>query len=215
MAVIRVVLTDDHPIYRKGLKAALETFPDIKVIGEGHCCQDAITLVGREKPEILLLDVRLHEENSLTRVKRIKEISPGTKVIALTAYGDEHIILTAIRFGVNAFLLKDRGIEELVECIRAVSEGKSFLDPTVTEIVFSSMRKFMDHDVSTPTFVDEEILSPREREVFILVRAGLPNKKIAEHLYISSNTVHNHLVNIYRKLGVSKRRQVLEIAKEL
>ncbi|MHB1407903.1 MAG: response regulator [Desulfitobacteriaceae bacterium] len=215
MDVIRVVIADDHPIYRKGLKAALQTFTDIKIIGEAHSCQESLFLVGQEKPDVLLLDVRLQEENSLTKVTRIKEICPRTKVITLTAYGDQHIIMMAIRFAVHGFLLKDAGIEELVQCIRAVNTGKFYLDPTVTEIVFIALQKFLDHDISTPTAVDEDILSPREREVFILVRAGLSNKKIAEHLSISANTVHNHLVNIYRKLGVSKRRQVLEMTEEL
>ncbi len=215
MDAYRVALADDHPIYRKGLKAALETFQDIAVCGEAQSCPETITVVGREKPHILLLDVRLHEENSLTRVMRIKEISPRTKVIALTAYGDQHIIMTAIRFGVDGFLLKDTGIAELVQCIRAVGGGKSFLDPTVTQVVFAALKKFLDRDSSTPNAMDEDILSPREREVYILVRAGLSNKKIADHLSISSNTVHNHLVNIYRKLGVSKRRQVLEMTEEL
>lgn len=209
MAGIRVALADDHPIYRQGLYAALETIPGVEAVGEASSCRELASLVTKTFPDVVLLDVRMGEDNGLAAVEKIRETSPRTRVIAITAYDDEEILTAAVQAGVDGFLVKDAGLDDLAAAIRAVASGKGFISPSATKQFLQLAAKLINQARGPQAATSIECLTPREKEVLALAREGLTNRQIADRLLISENTVHNHLINIYRKLGLTRRRQLL------
>ncbi|PRR75045.1 response regulator transcription factor [Neomoorella humiferrea] len=222
MEQIRIVLADDHPIYRSGLHAALDVEPDFNVIGEAGDLSQLIATVEQLQPDILLLDVILGNENSLRILDFLHEVAPRMRIVILTAFADRDIIITAIKSGVHGFIIKEAGRIEIAAAIRCVYQNKAYLDPRVTGIVFKFINNFIcKHNQEARNTGDgeqllksEKLLSKREKEIFLLARRGLKNKEIATHLHISAHTVHNHLLNIYRKLGISNRHQLMMIAND-
>nr|WP_277998726.1 response regulator transcription factor [Moorella sulfitireducens] len=207
-------MADDHPIYRAGLRTALESEPDFNVVGEAGDFSQLLTLVEQLNPDVLLLDVMLGEENSLHFLDLLHEIGPQMQVIILTAFADKDILLSAIRAGIQGFVIKEAGRVEIATAIRCVYQNKAYLDPRVTKMVIKLINSLItSRDLEKAAGDEKQLqkshtLTKREREIFCLVRRGLKNKEIATRLNISTHTVHNHLINIYRKLGVSHRRQL-------
>ncbi|WP_285506198.1 response regulator transcription factor [Actinokineospora sp. NBRC 105648] len=197
--MIRVLIADDHPVVRAGLRAVLETEPDLLVVGAAGTAQEALERA--DEADVVLMDLRFGPGMSgAEATARITARGSAVKVLVLTTYDTDADILTAIEAGATGYLLKDTPPEELAAAVRTAAAGRSALAPTVAA-------RLMDR-VRTPT----EALSLREIEVLGLVAAGLSNERIARALHLSQATVKSHLVHVYAKLGVDSRTAAVAVA---
>ena len=191
---IRLLIADDHPVVRAGLRGMLSAEPDFEVVGEATNGAEAVALTGELRPDIVLMDLRMPEVDGVTAISQIKEEYPETQVLVLTTYESDADILRAIETGATGYLLKDAPREELFAAIRTAAQGKSPLAPNVATRLMQRMRD-----------LDEEALSAREIEVLELVASGTSNKEIAKRLWVSETTVKSHMLHIFDKLGVTDR----------
>ncbi|NPV70135.1 MAG: response regulator transcription factor [Firmicutes bacterium] len=194
---IRVVIVDDQVIVREGLRAMLRLEPDIEIVGEAYDGPSAVETSRLHKPEVVLLDVKMPQSRGSDYIGPIREVSPSTRVVMLTAYDDEEYVQQAIRMGADGYALKNLSAAELVDAIRSVHAGSGYIDPAVARAVMDT--------VSFNTNVSS--LTAREQEVLALIAEGLTNVQIAERLYLSINTVKFHVAQILRKLGVQRRTE--------
>ena len=205
MAKIRIVLADDHVILRQGTRQLLEHESDMEVVGEAGDGAEAVQLVSKLKPDIVIIDVAMPGMNGIEATKKIKEILPGTKILVLTGYDLDEYIFSLLEMGAAGYLLKDVSGDDLVGAVRAVYQGEPVLHPTV-------MRKLMDRCKTINTQQSEApagVLSEREMEVLKLAVSGKSNKDIAEALNISLRTVQAHMRSIFNKLGVGSRSEAI------
>lgn len=200
---IRLLIADDHPVVRGGLRGMFATQPDLELVGEAKTGTEAVSLTGRLKPDVVLMDLRMPEMDGVAATERIKESNPETRVVVLTTYDSDSDILRAVEAGATGYLLKDTPEEALYDAIRAVAEGRPLLAPSATTLLMERTRR-----------PPEEILSGREIEVLGLVARGSSNREIAEALWISEATVKSHLIRIYAKLGVTDRTAAVTTAIE-
>ncbi len=201
MEPIRIVLAEDHSLVREGTRRILEQYPDLTVVGEAEDGQQALELVERLRPDVAILDIRMPKLNGIEVVRRMKEYSPNTKTLILTAYDDDDYILALMEAGASGYLLKMARASELVDAVQRVSLGDSVLHPAIAAKV---ARLWARHGISAKQRAAEQ-LSPRELEVLELAAKGLRNKAIADKLSISVRTVEGHFNSIFAKLGVSSR----------
>ena len=201
MNKIRLVIVDDHPVVRDGLRGMLESQPDFEVVGEASDGEAAVRITKTLKPEIVLMDLRMPEMDGVTALREIKANNPQVQVLVLTTYDSDADILPAIEAGASGYLLKDSSREELYTAIRATARGETVLAPAVAARLVGRMR--------APA---EEQLSSRELEVLQLVAEGDSNSEIASRLHISQATVKSHLIHIFGKLGVSDRTAAVTVA---
>jgi len=216
MERISVVIADDHPIFRQGIRGVLESEPDIQVVGEASEGKQAIALARALAPDILIVDVHMPDIDGLEVTRTVKMHLPRTGIILVTAYDDEEQLFQAIKVGAAAFYLKDIRPDELLDGIRRVNAGEYLINESVlTKPVVASrvLKQFRDlamagQDIE-PLFVP---LSAREIEVLDLIARGNSNKEIARALKISDQTVKNHITSILRKLAVNDRTQAVVYA---
>ncbi|MEP7161770.1 MAG: response regulator transcription factor [Dermatophilaceae bacterium] len=202
---IRVVIVDDHVLYRRGLDLVLGQEDDIVVVAEAGDGQGALDAVETYRPDVVIMDVRMPRMNGIEACLRIKESWPATQVIILTTSDDEKDLCDAVRAGANGYLLKDVPPEEVLSGIRTVRSGGSLVSPTMAA---SLMRQFALLTRGGDDEADEPVatrLTDREREVLVHVARGLPNREIARALFISENTVKNHVRSILEKLQLHSR----------
>jgi DNA-binding NarL/FixJ family response regulator len=186
---LSILIADDHPVVRDGLRGMLESQPDFEVVGEAADGAQAIQLAEELKPEIVLMDLRMPQVDGVTAIREIKSSQAETQILVLTTYDSDADILRAIEAGATGYLLKDSSREELYGAIRATARGDTVLAPSVAARLVGQMR--------APA---EERLSSRELEVLQLVAEGASNKDIASRLHISQATVKSHLIHILRWL---------------
>lgn len=198
---IKVLLIDDHSVVREGLKLLLELDNRLEVCGEASTLNEGIQMVNDLKPHVVLLDFKLPDGDGITGCISIKNTFPNTKIIILTAYAEDHLVVEAIRSGVDGYLLKNVEGDDLIKTIISVYEGESVLDSSVTEIIFNSIKK----DNTSP--IEDSILSPKEKEILEMLSLGKTNKEIAAKLSISEKTVRNYVSNIFKKINVSNRTE--------
>ena len=198
---IRVMIADDHPVVRIGLRGMLETQDDIDVVGEAENGKQAVSLAGRLEPDVVLMDLQMPELDGVSAIERILSRHSQTHVLVLTTYDTDADITRAIGAGAIGYLLKDAPREDLFRAIRAASRGESVLTPSVASRMIERMR--------APSY---ETLSGREIEVLTEVADGKSNKEIATALFISEATVKTHLIHIFGKLGVDDRTAAVTIA---
>jgi two-component system nitrate/nitrite response regulator NarL len=198
---IRVLMADDHAIFRDGVRKLLEIENDIKIVGEASSGNECIRMLTKLKPDILLLDIRMPDKDGLAVLEEINFDSLTTRVIVLTAAEDDRDAVRAMRLGARGVVLKQSASDLLVKSIRRVQEGQIWLDNRVTAEV---MRAFAKSSEGEPRR-DKSLLSDREKQVVQLVAQGHSNKEIGQRLFISPQTVKNHLHNVFDKLGVSDR----------
>ena len=201
-APIRVVLADDHSVVRAGIRKILETVSDIKVVAEASDGKQAIEAIAAVRPDVAVLDVRMPRSSGIDATRWIREHSPKTAVLVLSAYDDDPYVLAVLQAGANGYVLKSADAEDIVLAVRNVHAGKSALDPEIAKKVLKSLSGAQGSDQLQP-------LSAREREVLSLVSQGHTNKAIGSVLQISPRTVQGHLAKIFNKLGAESRTQAV------
>jgi DNA-binding NarL/FixJ family response regulator len=200
---IRIVIADDHPIFRAGLQGLLSAQEDLEVVGEAANGREAVSVVRHANPDVLLIDLQMPELDGVGAIREIKGLAPNTRILVLTTYDSDGDILRAVEAGATGYLLKDTPREELFKAIRATSRGDSVLSPSVASKVMGRARGPVDRS-----------LSSREIEVLTLVARGVSNKIIGKDLRISEATVKTHLLHIFAKLGVDDRTAAVTAAME-
>jgi NarL family two-component system response regulator LiaR len=215
MPTIRLMLTDDHPIVREGLRAVLETQPDFTVIAECATGEEALHLVTSLLPDILLLDLEMPVMDGVETIRQIRRTSSPTRVIVFTAFDSDERIIHAIQAGANGYLLKGAPRDEIFNAIRVTMQGGSLLQPVVASKLLrhigqeSQQLPQQEWEQSLPLI---EMLTERELEVLHLLAQGLPNKEIATQLVISERTVKFHVSSIMGKLGATNRTEAVSLA---
>src|SRR5438445_4713427 len=201
---IRLLIVDDHKVVRLGLHTLLSRHNGIEVVGEAGTSAAAVEQTAGLKPDVVLMDVRLPDGNGFEACRQIRKVQPDTRVLFLTSFADEEIVLESIDAGGDGYLLKEIDEENLVQAIRNVSAGKSILDPAITRRVLERVKNTDTHS-ETPSTNRLGSLSPQERRVLALVAEGKTNKEIGLALGLSDKTVKNYLSNIMEKLQVARR----------
>jgi DNA-binding NarL/FixJ family response regulator len=201
---IRIVIADDHPIFRDGLRKLLDNEDDMQIIGEVSNGTECTQIVGKLKPDILLLDLRMPEKDGLTLLEEMNFDSLPTRVIVLTATEDDRDAVRAMRLGARGVVLKQSATDLLIKSIRKVYGGEIWLDKRMTGEVMKAFAKSAEGGPRR----EKPLLSDREKEIVQLVAQGFRNREIGERLFISEQTVKNHLHNIFDKLGVSDRLEL-------
>jgi two-component system, NarL family, response regulator DevR len=195
---LRLLLVDDHEVVRVGLRTVLHNNRGITVVGEAGTKAAAIRAVTRLRPDIVLMDVRLPDGSGIEACRAILADHPTTRIIFLTSHTDDESALASVLAGAQGYILKNIDSGLLIRSIRAVSTGRSILDPTLTQRALEWMKAG-----SAP----EQSLSPQERRILALVAEGLTNKEIAATMRLSDKTVKNYLANVFQKLHISRRAQ--------
>jgi len=201
--VITVVLADDQRVVREGLATLLGLLPDIEVLGTASDGEEAVDLVERLRPDVVLMDLRMPRCDGVEATRRLAAAAAPTKVIVLTTYADDRSVLDALRAGARGFLTKDSGAEEIERAIAAVARGEAAIDPAV------------QHHLVEAVAAKSELphgLTPREAEVLTLIADGLSNAEIAARLFVSEATVKSHVNHLFTKTGVRDRAQAVAYA---
>jgi DNA-binding NarL/FixJ family response regulator len=208
---IRVMICDDHALFRRGLIMVLEAEDDIEVVGEAEDGRDAVRRVADMVPDVVLMDVRMPEVDGIEATRLISEQAPSAKILMLTVSDEESDLYEAIKAGATGYLLKEISIEEVASAVRSVVAGQSLISPSMASKLlteFTNLAKRADERTSVPT----PRLTERELEVLRLVAQGMSNREIAGELYISENTVKNHVRNILEKLHLHTRMEAVMYA---
>jgi DNA-binding NarL/FixJ family response regulator len=195
--MIRVLIADDHGVIRDGLGKLIAAYDDVELVGVAADGEEAVERSRETSPDVVLMDLHMPRLDGIEATRRITTERPGTAVLILTSFSDQHRILGALEAGACGYLLKDAASEEVANGIRAAARGEAPLDPRAARTILNARAK------PDPLAV----LSQREREVLALLVDGLPNKLIARRLEISEKTVKSHLTRIFRQIGVTDRTQ--------
>jgi DNA-binding NarL/FixJ family response regulator len=205
-----VLLADDQTLVRAGFRKLLETESDIEVVAEAGDGVEAVEAARRFRPDVVLMDIRMPRLDGIAATARLLPLLPGTKVLVLTTFDLDEYVFEALRSGASGFLLKDAPPDELVSAVRVVASGEALLAPSVT-------RRLIEEFTRQPvprSDVRTSRLTPREREVLVLVAAGLSNGEIAARLYLGESTVKTHVTSLLGKLEVRDRAQAVVLAYE-
>ena len=210
--MIRVVLVDDQTLVRQGIRSLLQLAGDIAIVGEAGDGDEALSVIARESPDVVLLDVRMPRKNGLDVLRELKATSTVPPIILLTTFDDDEALLAAVRDGAKGYLLKDVSLERLTEAIRAVAAGGTVIRPAVTERVLRGLEHMpRDFEALSPP----DPLTKREIEILRLMAGGYSNREIADALGTAEGTVKNHASSILSKLGVRDRTRAVLKALEL
>ena len=202
---IRVLIVDDHAVVREGLRAFLQTQEGMEVVGEAGDGREAVEAASRLRPDVILMDLVMPEVDGVAAMRVLRERVPDARVIVLTSFFDDDKLLPAIRAGAAGYLLKNAEPKELARAVRAAHAGEALLDPVVAARLVETLAA--DGGVDP---IDR--LTPREREVLVLIGRGFPNKRIAQELDVSEKTVKTHVGHVLAKLGVTDRTQAAVLA---
>jgi DNA-binding NarL/FixJ family response regulator len=210
--IIRVVLADDHAVVRAGVKAVLGAAKDIEVIGEGSSGRDAINLVERLKPDVLVMDLSMGEMDGISATKEIVEKKLSTKILILTMHAEEAYLVKVLEAGASGYLVKSAADRELVDAVRAVAHGDMYMQPTATRALAQGIVRRSEHADERDKY---ERLTERERDVLRFVAGGFSAPEIGEKLFISPKTVDTYKQRINEKLGLAHRSDYVAFALKL
>jgi DNA-binding NarL/FixJ family response regulator len=202
---LRVLLADDHPVFRKGLRALLTSLPEATVVGEAADGEQAVRLATQHEPDVVVMDINMAGVNGVEATRRIVAARPGTAVLVLTMFDDDDSVFAAMRAGARGYLVKGSDTEDVVRAITAVGNGEAIFGPSVARRILA----FLTRPLSA---YDQQLfpeLSAREREVLDLIAAGATNTDIAKRLFLSPKTIRNHVSSIFTKLQVADRAQAI------
>jgi DNA-binding NarL/FixJ family response regulator len=206
--MIRVIICDDQAIIRDGLEMLLKLEKDIDVVGQAQDGAEAVAMVEKAQPDLVLMDLKMPGLNGIEATRQIRANYPQVKVLVLTTYDDDEWVFDAIRAGASGYLLKDTPREEVIKAVRGTAAGKTFVDPSVAGKLLNQVTGTQ----ALPSTLLTDKLTEREAEVLRLVARGFNNADIAERLHLSEGTVRNHVSAIFAKLEVSDRTQAAVIA---
>lgn len=196
---IRILLVDDHPLVRDGLRARFNSVPHFEVVGEAGSGQEALTLAAQTRPDVMLADIGMKDMNGIRLTARIHDVSPETVVLILSMYDNSEYVVSAMRAGAKGYVLKDAGFQEIIVAIDAVAKGGTFFSANVASALLNGAAA-------------EEPLTDREREVLILLAKGCSNKVVAQQLDLGVRTVETHRLNLRRKLGIDTSAGLVKYA---
>ena len=203
-----IVLADDHSVVRAGLRALLEGEAGFQVIGEASDGLEAVRHVERLRPDVLVVDVMMPGLNGIEVTRQVRQRMPATKIVVLSMHAHEPYVLEALRHGASGYVLKDRSSEQLVQAVREVAAGNSYLSPPLTERAIAAYVKRAQPE----TLDSYDLLTTREREVFQLAAEGLSNPEIAQRLTLSPRTVEMHKGNLMRKIDLHTQTDLIRYA---
>ena len=209
--VIRVLVADDQVLFRRGLGAVLGAEEDILVVAEAGDGEAAVDRASETAPDVVLMDVRMPRVNGIEAARRIRELLPSTRILMLTISDEEDDLYEAIKAGANGYLLKDISAEDVAAAIHAVVRGQSLISPSMASKLLSEFKALADRAAEREQ-LPAPVLTTRELEVLRLVARGMSNREVAELLYISENTVKNHMRNILEKLHLHSRMEAVMYA---
>jgi DNA-binding NarL/FixJ family response regulator len=206
MKAIRILLADDHTVVRKGLRLLLENVPEFQVIADASSGREAVALAEQYAPDVIVMDVAMPILNGIEAARQITAKLPQTAVVFLSMHGDESYVLRALKAGARAYLLKDSAEYDLIQAVKAVSEGKAFFSPAISKMLVEDyMRQMQERGVED----SYELLTTREREVLQLLAEGKSNKDVAALLNLSLYTVETHRSNIFQKLNLHSGAELI------
>jgi DNA-binding NarL/FixJ family response regulator len=205
---IRVLIADDHPVFRDGLRGLVERAPDLELAGEAETGVEAVELAGSARPWIVLMDLRMPEMSGIEATRRILEADPSVGVLVLTMSEDDESLFAAMRAGARGYIPKDADSEELLRAIRAAAVGEAIFGASIARRL---MTFFASGGRSASPFPE---LTEREHEILVLIAQGRSNSDIAHRLGITGKTVRNHVANVFAKLRVADRSQAIVRARE-
>ncbi|MFY0761526.1 MULTISPECIES: response regulator [Metabacillus] len=215
----RIAIIDDHQLFREGVKRILDFEPSFEVVSEGDDGEDALVIVEDSKPDVVIMDINMPKVNGVEATKQLVEANPETKVIILSIHDDENYVTHALKTGARGYLLKEMDADTLIEAVKVVSDGGSYLHPKVTHNLVNEFRRLATSGSGggTTTITTEirrplHILTRRECEVLQMLADGKSNRGIGEALFISEKTVKNHVSNILQKMNVNDRTQAVVVA---
>lgn len=206
MKPVRILLADDHTVVRKGLRLLLESVPEFQVIADAADGRDAVSLAEQHRPEVVVMDVAMPILNGIEAARQITGKLPSTAIVFLSMHGDESYVLRALKAGARAYLLKDSAEYDLIQAVKAVSEGKAFFSPAISKMLVEDYMRQMQERGVEDSF---ELLTTREREVLQLLAEGKNNKDVASLLNLSLYTVETHRSNIFQKLNLHSQAELI------
>jgi len=209
MAKLRILLTDDHTLFRQGLKSLLEAEYDMQVVGEARDGQEAVERALELKPDLVIMDIGMPGLSSFEAVRQIRRVRPETRVLFLTMYDDEDYLAQCLEAGASGYVLKDTPAEQLVAAVREIQRGGKYLSPVILSRLVEDMSSRKPTDRFKPRI---NTLTPREREVLKFLAEGLSVKEIAVLLKLSTKTVEAHKFNLMRKLDLHNKAQLVQYA---
>lgn len=210
--VIRVLIADDQALFRRGLYVVLGTEENIEVVAEAEDGEQAINKAEEMAPDVVLMDVRMPRVNGIEAAQRIRELLPSTKILMLTVSDEEDDLYEAIKAGANGYLLKEISVEEVATAIRSVVQGQSLISPSMASKLLNEFNSLARQAAEKKEQLPAPVLTARELEVLKLVARGMSNRDVADQLYISENTVKNHVRNILEKLHLHSRMEAVMYA---
>lgn len=203
-----ILLVDDHEVVRLGLKSLLEHNDQFEVVAEAGTAKEAVEMVEKYQPDVVLMDIRLPGPSGIEACQEITDRWPNVRVVILTSYAEDDMLFSAIRAGASGYVLKQIGAEGLITAIEAACRGEALLDPAVTQRVFQEVRRAVKEEEAAAF----SSLSQQEKYVLALVSEGKTNREIAEVLFLGEGTVRNYVSSILAKLGVSNRAEAAAYA---
>jgi DNA-binding NarL/FixJ family response regulator len=212
MKPIKVLLVDDQPLFREGLRTLLSVHADFEVVGEAGNGEEAIRLVRSLHPSVVLMDLQMPFLDGVAATRRLRQDYPDCRVIVLTTFDDDELVFDGLRAGAVGYLLKDAPSEKLAEAIRVAARGETFLQPSVAAKVVAEFARLSRKPPMSGSLIDP--LSERELEIVRLIAQGNSNREIADKLFLAEGTVKNHVTNILGKLEARDRTQAALKAKD-
>jgi DNA-binding NarL/FixJ family response regulator len=210
---IRALIVDDHALFRRGLEMVLAAEPDIELVGEASDGEEAVRKAGESLPDVVLMDIRMPRSSGIEACRAMKEVAPSAKIIILTISDEEEDLFEAIRAGASGYLLKDIPLDEVADTVRAVHGGQSLINPSMAGKLLTEFATLARRDEEERAQqIPAPRLTEREMQVLKLVARGMNNRDIAKELFISDNTVKNHVRNILEKLQIHSRMEAVMVA---